>query len=144
MKSLSSGRREIDEQGTIMWRSAATPSVYAGYMLHHQSERLGTSGRLETEIQFTNVAAMVEDVLTRISRERAELRAIASYFHSVPGLAGDERGTARVWPFRDVLSQIVQAELARLDSQAPQMLPLVGGAEDKSDFWSEWHSVFSW
>jgi hypothetical protein len=137
-KCLSGGRNEVDGQGAVVWRPTVNPVVYAGYALRHRSGALGS------EIPFTNVGAMVVDVLTRISRGRGELRPVSGYFNSVPGLAGDAEGIARTWTFHEVFSGAVEAELTRLDSQAPETGLRLIGSEDKGDVWSEWHHIFSW
>ena len=137
-KSLPSGHHEFDEHNRIIWKTAAHRSVHAGYLHRHQSCHLAT------QIPFTNVGVMVVDLWTRLGREQPDLRPIADYFHSVPGLAGDGRGSGRRWPLGDLLSQPVEDELARLDSEAPQIPPLVTGTENKADFWSEWHLTFTW
>ena len=137
-KAFTTGRHEIDERGSITWRSTNDPLAFAGYVRHHQSRVMTTSS------PFTNVGAMVMDLWTRLGRERAELRPIADYFHSVPGLAGDGRGVVKSWRLGELLSQSVQDELARLDSQSPRIPQPAVCTEKNSGFWSDWHQAFTW
>ena len=133
-KSLTCGRHEIDEHGSTTWKGATDPSIHAGYLLRHKSP----------EFPFDTVGAMVVDLWTRLGRERSDLRPIADYFRSVPGLAGDGRGKVWMWRAGDLLSRPVQDELARLDSRAPQIPQPAKCPDDSSDFWSDWHHTFTW
>jgi hypothetical protein len=133
-KHFSQGHYEFDEQGSTVGRSAIRRLVYAGYALHDTSEQLAT------QVQLTNVAAMVVDVLTRISRERLELRSIASNFRSVTSLAGDARGHARTWNSGDVFSRTVQEELARRDLHPPANICVI--RDEDQGVWSEWQGNF--
>lgn len=134
MRALTPGHHDLGQNGMMTWRTPENRPVYAGYGLHRKAEHL------DPETPFTNVAAMVVDVLTRIARSRPELRAVVDYFCAVPGLAGNSRGVARTWP-ETILSKAVQEELARIDLQPPPALPLV---HDDEGPWSEWRSGLGW
>ena len=81
-KFLAGARHEIDKSGLVTWKSPIDHAIYAGY-LHRQK----SSG-----FPFSNVGAMIIDLWTRLGREQTNLRSIADYFHSIPGLAGCGRG----------------------------------------------------
>jgi hypothetical protein len=138
LKSVSHGCFEQTSDGQLSWRRATNYVASAGFHRHEPSRHL-TSAEA-----FTNVGAMVVDLLARLARERSEIRAIAEYFHSVPGLRGDGRGYTRAWPLNDVLSQQVSRRVVDLDAAPPGTpgMPNVAGDDPRSDPWSEWFPFF--
>jgi hypothetical protein len=140
-KTYVMGSTHMDqEHNRFVWQPMFVPFLHALYGEHRQSRNV------DGNTPFTNVGALVVYVLTRLGRERPDLRPIADFFHSVPGLAGDAIGTARDWPFTDVFSDPVREAIDLLRSRDPQAAPLLltNGIETRRDFWSEWNSVFGW
>jgi hypothetical protein len=135
-RTLTAGYWEVDAHGSEEWKNPATRSVYAGFDLHERPPHLSA------DTSFTNVGAMMVDLLMRIGRERPELRPFVNYFRSVPGLAGNSHGRARVWSTDRVLSRAVEEELARRNAQPPSNPGLIREADDGD--WSEWDSHLGW
>jgi|HubBroStandDraft_6_1064221.scaffolds.fasta_scaffold140481_1 hypothetical protein len=120
------------QDGQPSWEPANRRAVFAGFARHRRSQR----SSLQPEY-FTNVGAMIVSLLESLARERQEIRPIAQYFRSVPGLAGDAGGRLREWPFDQVLSTQVSKKLIDLDAVPPSFGPALEGYPP-STLWSEW------
>lgn len=82
VKSVSHGRFVQTEDGQISWEPNSRHAVFAGFVRHRPSQQSPSQPE-----NFTNVGATIVSLLSRLARERQEIRPIAQYFQSVPGLA---------------------------------------------------------
>jgi hypothetical protein len=111
------------EDGAVRW-SQQIPGdriAFSAYGLHRPSS-------LHRESDFTNVGAMITDLLVRVAREHGELRKIAQYFSRV-GLLGNSAGRVRDWNLPSIYSPGV---ILRLSSEVPC----------SRDYWDDWYSAF--
>jgi hypothetical protein len=130
VKLVPHGHFVQTEDGQLSWEPADHHAAVAGFVRHQPSQL-----SLQPE-SFTNVGAMIVSLLSGLARERQEIRPIAQYFQSIPGLAGDAGGLVREWPLDQVLSPQVSRRLIDLDAVPPPLGPALDGYSPAS--WSEW------